>query len=615
MQVISDFDVNEFLLGRASNLHNFMGAHLLRDKKSNVTSTQFTVYAPNAHEVRLVSDFNGYEGWKHVLTKIHHLGIFRIEIKGNYEWATYKYEIHTHSGRVIYKADPYAFFSEVRPQTASKVCELNDYIWHDQDWNFNKKKSYEEPLLIYEVHLGSWRRKYGQYKPYNEVVDELVYYVVEQGFTHVELMPVYEYPLDDSWGYQGTGYFAATSRFGVPKDFMYFIDCMHQAGIGVLMDWVLGHICKDAHGLSFFDGTPLYEFDDAKRRENVTWGTDNLDFSKGITRSFMLSALTFWMDYFHVDGYRIDAVSNLIYYLGNKENGVNQDAINFIRQLSHHLFGKDDRVLFMAEDSTDYPYVTHPVDTGGMGFNYKWNMGFMNDVLKYFKEDPIHRKYHHDLITFGLVYAFNEQFILPFSHDEVVHMKGSLVSKMPGDYFQKMANWRLLLTLWMTHPGKKLLFMGQEFASFSEWAFQKELDWNLYDFPAHQQANRFFKDLAAVYRHHDALFKYDHHPKGFEWSIVKDRNQSVFAYIRRSDIETLVIVLNMTPNFHESYEVGVPYFGTYEEVINSDKKIYFGSDQYNGVPLTAQKGKRNQFDFFIKPKLGPLSGVVLKYKK
>ncbi len=615
MQVISDFDVNEFLLGRSFNLHKFMGAHLLKDKKGNVTATQFTVYAPNAHEVRLISDFNDYEGWKHVLTKIHHLGIFRIEIPGNLEWATYKYEIHSNNGRVIYKADPFGFFAEVRPQTASKVCELNGYPWSDQDWIKNKRKSYQEPLLIYEVHLGSWRRKYGQFKPYNEIVDELISYVVDQGFTHVELMPVYEYPLDDSWGYQGTGYFAATSRFGVPKDFMYLIDRMHQAGIGIFMDWVLGHICKDAHGLSFFDGTPLYEFNDSERRENVTWGTNNLDFSKGITRSFMLSALTFWMDYFHVDGYRIDAVSYLIYYLGNKQNGVNQDAINFIRQASFHLFGKDDRVLFMAEDSTDFPYVTHPVDTGGMGFNYKWNMGFMNDVLRYFKEDPIHRKYHHDKITFGLVYAFNEQFILPFSHDEVVHMKGSLVNKMPGDYFQKMANWRLLLTLWMTHPGKKLLFMGQEFASFSEWAFQKELDWNLFDFPAHQKANRFFKDLVQVYKHHDALFKYDHFPKGFEWSVPDDKDQSVFAYIRRSDQETLVIILNMTPNVHESYEIGVPFAGIYEELLNSDKEIYFGSDQFNGVPLKAVKGKKNQFDFIIKPKLGPLSGMILRYKK
>jgi len=615
MRPISDYDCEKFLLGEHAEAYRFLGAHLLKNADGEIYATEFTVYAPNAKEVRLIAGFNQFEGWKHVLTKVHPMGFYRIEVLGDHSWETYKYEIHTTSNRLIYKADPFAHFAEVRPNTASKVTDIDGYAWQDGHWFSTKKKSYQEPLLIYEVHLGSWQRKYGQFKAYNEVVDDLIHYVKDQGFTHIELLPVYEYPLDDSWGYQGTGFFAPTSRYGVPKDFMYFVDKMHQAGIGVIMDWVLGHICKDAHGLSFFDGTALYEFNDKDRRENVTWGTDNLDFSKGITRSFMLSALNFWVDYFHIDGYRIDAVSNLIYYLGSKSKGVNQDAINFLRQASFHLFGKDDRILFMAEDSTDFPQVTHPVDAGGIGFNYKWNMGFMNDILKYFKEDPIHRKFHHDKVTFGLVYAFNEQFILPFSHDEVVHMKGSLVNKMPGDYFQKMANWRLLMTLWMTHPGKKLLFMGQEFASFSEWAFQKELDWHLFDFLAHQQANQYFKDLVQVYKHHDALFKYDHDPKGFEWGIVDDQSQSVFSFIRKSDDHILVIVLNMTPNVHQTYEVGVPFAGMYEEVINSDKNIYFGSNQYNGVPLKSIKGDKQQFSQYITPKLGPLSGMIFKYIK
>ncbi|TVP85891.1 MAG: 1,4-alpha-glucan branching protein GlgB [Acholeplasmataceae bacterium] len=614
MQYVSDHEVNDFLLGRSDHLHTWLGAHLIKDEAGVIVATRFTVYAPNAKEVRLISSHNNYEGWRHVLTKIHHQGVWRIIIPENLEWTTYKYEIHTHAGTVLYKADPFAFFAEERPGTASKVYDIDHYEWRDQPWFEKKQKVYQEPMLIYEVHLGSWRHKYGAFKTYNEIVDELIAYVKDQGFTHVELMPVYEYPLDASWGYQGTGYFAATSRYGVPKDLMYFIDRMHAEGIGIIMDWVLGHICKDAHGLSYFDGTPLYEFDDQHRRENVTWGTNNLDFGKGIARSFMLSALTFWMDVFHVDGYRIDAVSNLIYYLGDRSVGVNHEAINFLRQLSYHLFGKDDRVLFMAEDSTDYPQVTHPISDGGVGFNYKWNMGFMNDVLKYFKEDPLHRKYHHDKITFGLVYAFNEQFILPFSHDEVVHMKGSLVNKMPGDYFQKLAQWRLLLTLWMTHPGKKLLFMGQEFASFSEWAFESELDWHLFDYPAHQQANRFFKDLAGVYRHHDALFRDDHHPRTFQWSVVDDANQSVFAYCRESDKETLVVVLNMTPNVHQTYDIGVPYPGAYEEILNSDKTIYFGSGQYNGVPLETIAEKRQQHDQHLKVKLGPLAGLILCYQ-
>ncbi|MGE4320662.1 MAG: 1,4-alpha-glucan branching protein GlgB [Acholeplasmataceae bacterium] len=615
MKKIDDHMIQRFFNGESSDLFEYLGAHINFDEHHQIESTTFRVYAPNAKEVRLAAEFNQYEGWKHVLTKISHHGFFEITIPGNHEYQLYKYEIHTHQGDVLYKSDPFAFYAEVRPGTASKVCDINHYEWHDQDWFYFKKKPYQEPVLIYEMHFGSWRKTYGQFKQYNQVVDELISYIHEQGFTHVEFLPIYEYPLDDSWGYQGTGFYATNSRYGSPKDLMYLIDRLHQAGIGIIVDWVLGHICKDAHGLSYFDGSPLYEFDDKHRRENEVWGTNNLDFSKGITRSFMLSALTYWMDYFHVDGYRIDAVANLIYYLGNSNEGVNQDAIKFIQQLSHHLFGKDDRFLFMAEDSTAYPKVTHPTYDGGIGFNYKWNMGFMNDVLKYFKEDPIHRKYHHHKITFGLVYAFSEQYVLPFSHDEVVHMKGSLVNKMPGDYFQKLANWRLLLTLWMTHPGKKLLFMGQEFAQFSEWAFKEEIDWHLLDIEAHQKQNRYFKDLAQVYRHHPALFQYDHDPKGFRWSVVNDEAQSVFAYIRYSDHETLVIVLNMTPNVHQTYEIGVPRAGRYEEILNSDKGIYYGSDQYNGRQLHTQRMDKDGFKYIIKPKLGPLSGMIFLHKK
>ena len=615
MRSIHEKDVQDFLMGNHDHAYRFLGSHLLKNEDGLVYATEFTTYAPHATEVKLIGSFNHYDGSNHSLTKIHHLGFYRIEIPLDLMWVDYKYEIHTPSGKVLHKADPFAHYAEVRPGTSSKVVNLDGYTWHDQDWFYLKKKVYQEPMLIYEVHLGSWKRKFDQFKPYNEIVDELITYVKDLGFTHVELLPIYEHPLDDSWGYQGTGYFAPTSRYGVPMDFMYFIDRMHQAGIGVIMDWVLGHICTDSHGLSFYDGSPLYEFEAKNLRENVTWGTNNLDFSKGITKSFMLSALHFWMEYYHVDGYRIDAVSNLIYHHGNKNMGVNQDAISFMRQLSFELFKKDDRILFMAEDSTDYPQVTHPVDSGGIGFNYKWNMGFMNDVLRYFKEDPINRKYHHDKITFGLMYAFNEQFILPFSHDEVVHMKGSLINKMPGDYFQKMANWRLLMTLLMTHPGKKLLMMGQEFATFSEWAFQKELDWSILKYPAHDSAKRYFHDLAHVYKYHPSLYALDHNPSGFEWSVVDDKEQSVFAYIRRAEDEHVVVILNMTPQVHETYEIGVPKAGTYVEILNSDKDIYYGSNQYNGLPLKTKRGVRNQFKNYITPRLGPLSGMILKYKK
>jgi 1,4-alpha-glucan branching enzyme len=614
MKKLNQTFINQFFNGECSHLQDYLGAHL-NFEHGEIVSTTYRVYAPHAKEVRLIAQFNEYRGEQHVLNKINEEGFFEITVFGQHEYQLYKYEIHTIDNEVLYKADPFAFYAEMRPGNASKIYHIESYAWHDQIYHYHKKKPYQEPLLIYELHLGSWRRNHKEVKPYNVVVDELILYIKEQGFTHIELLPVYEYPLDASWGYQGTGFFAANSRFGAPKDLMYLIDRCHQENIGVIIDWVLGHICKDAHGLSFFDGTPLFEYDDQHHRENIVWGTNNLDFSKGITRSFMLSALTFWMDYYHVDGFRIDAVSNLIYYLGNADEGVNTEAISFLQQLSKHLFSKDDRLLFMAEDSTAYPKVTHPVSDGGVGFNYKWNMGFMNDVLSYFKEDPINRKYHHNKITFGLTYAFNEQFILPFSHDEVVHMKGSLVNKMPGDYFQKLANWRLLLTLWMTYPGKKLLFMGQEFAQFSEWNFENELDWYLFEDKSHQKQNRYFKDLAKVYKYHDALYQYDHDPKGFKWSVVDDNEQSVFAYIRRSDHETIVVILNMTPNVHQSYEVGVPRAGRYEEILNSDKNIYDGSNQFNGTQLHTIKGIRNGFKHYIKPKLGPLSAVILVFKK
>ena len=379
-------DLYFFDQGKSSDAYRLFGSHLVRDKKGKIVATRFTVYAPNAVAVKLICSYNNFEGWKHELTKIEPYGVWSIEISENLEWNTYKYEVYTRDGRVLYKADPYAYFSEVRPANASKVYDIEGYEWHDDVWMYTKPKPYDKPLLIYEMHLGSWKRKHGQFIKYNELVEDLIHYLKENNFTHVEFLPIYEHPLDDSWGYQGTGFFAATSRYGVPKDLMYLTDRLHQAGIGVLIDWVLGHINRDEHGLYFFDGTPLYEIEDEFQRENVVWGTANLDFSKGPTKSFMLSALSFWVKYFHVDGFRIDAVSNLFHHHGNPDHGENKPAIDFLKQLSHHLFGLDDRILFMAEDSSAHPDVTKPVDAGGVGFNYKWNMGFMNDTLSYFKK-------------------------------------------------------------------------------------------------------------------------------------------------------------------------------------------------------------------------------------
>ncbi|WP_245587886.1 1,4-alpha-glucan branching protein GlgB [Acholeplasma granularum] len=604
-----------YLLGKNYLSYDFLGSTLNKNKNNEIVSTTFSVYAPNAKEVRLIADFNNYEGWKHVLTKIHPQGFWSITIPKNYEWSTYKYEIHLFNGQILYKADPFAYYAELRPANGSKVYDIDGYKWNDEKWFKNKKHVYKEPMLIYEVHLGSWKRDHGQFRKYNEVVDDLIKHVKSNGFTHIELMPVYEHPLDDSWGYQGTGFFAATSRYGTPKDLMYFIDKCHQNGIGIILDWVLGHINKDDFGLFKFDGTNLYEYEDEKRRENINWGTANLDFNKGITRSFMMSALNFWIDYFHVDGFRIDAVSNLIYYLGDSNLGENKEAIDFLKEISKHVFSKDDRFIFSAEDSTAYPLVTKPTNMGGIGFNYKWNMGFMNDTLYYFKQDPIYRKFHHDKLTFGLMYAYNEQFILPFSHDEVVHLKGSLLSKMPGSYYEKFSHYKTLLTYFMTQPGKKLLFMGQEFGQISEWNFKKSLDWNLFEFPIHDSLNRYFKDLAQVYRHHSAMYEKDHDPSGFKWLIVDHKDNSVFAYTRESENEVLVIVHNLTPNFYHAYEIGVPFDGSYHEILNSNKDIYHGSNLYNGALLDAFNDGRNNQPYHIKLQLAGLTSIILKYEK
>ncbi len=612
--IFSKEDAYFFNQGKLFDAKRIFGSFLNKDNKGKIVSTRFTVYAPNAVKVSVVGDFNSWNLDANVMDKIDSVGVFSITIPWNLEWASYKYAIYTGS-ETLYKADPYATFSEERPQTSSKVYDIDGYNWNDEKWFNTKKKVYQEPMSIYEVHLGSWRRKYGAFFKYNEIVEELIKHVKEQNFTHIELLPIYEHPLDDSWGYQGTSYYAATSRYGSPKDLMYLIDRLHQEEIGVLLDWVPGHICKDAHGLYFFDGTPLYEHDETFKRENEVWGTANFDLSKGVTKSYLLSNALFWMEYFHIDGFRVDAVSNLIYYLGDKKNGVNEGAISFLQDLSRLIFSKDDRVLLMAEDSTDFPNVTKPVDIGGLGFNYKWNMGFMNDAIRYFKRDPIYRKWHHNEITFIFSFAYSEYFLLPFSHDEVVHGKGTLLTKMPGDYWQKFANYKTLIGLWITHPGKKLLFMGQEFAHFSEWNNNRALDWHLFKYPAHDSANLFVREMLHLYKSEKALYEKDHFSDGFKWIDANNHEQSIFSYLRyANDGSFVVVILNMTPTTYHDFELGVPKGGTYYELINSDYQKYGGSNQYNGLPLKAIKGKKHNLDYYLKLVIAPLSVTILKLK-
>lgn len=605
--------------GKAYELYDVFGSHVVK-QDGEIVGCEFVVYAPNALKVNIMGEWNNYALNQDEMERIDNRGIWYLYIPKNLLNNHYKYVITTYNG-TLFKADPYAFYSGVRPNKDSIVYDLEGiYEWQDLDWRMHHEKTYDKPVLIYELHMGSWKRKNdgdNGFYDYRTIADLLVPYLKKHNYTHVEIMPIYEHPLDASWGYQGTGYYSITSRFGKPEDLMYLIDKMHQENIGVIFDWVPGHICKDAHGLYMFDGTPLYEYPNERDRENYEWGTANLDLGKGTTRSFLYSNALFYMRKYHVDGFRVDAVSNIIYYLGNKNRGENRGACDFLRELSTNLFREDDRVLLIAEDSSDYPGVTKPASIGGLGFNYKWDMGWMNDTLKYFKLDPVYRKYHHNDLTFSMAYFYNEQFLMPFSHDEVVHMKGSLLNKMPGDYWQKFANFRLMIGYMLTHPGKKLLFMGSELAPFSEWAFYKELDWNLLEYDMHVGANQYFIDLNHLYLKEKSLYELDYNQQGFKWIDPDNRDQSIFSYIRygKKENDFLVVILNCTPNTYHNYRIGVPSAPAYKELINSDNKKYGGSHQVNAQDIQVFKGKSHNQDNYVEITIPPLGMVVLKPKR
>lgn len=606
--------------GKCYDAYNIFGAHLDKDENGNVVGCEFCIYAPNARYVSIIGEWNYFNKDQNPMKLLDNSGVWYLYLKGNFEWNRYKYFIVSKSGEEKYKADPYAFYSDLRPSTDSKVYDIDGYEWNDQDWMYTHPKTYDKPVLIYEMHLGSWRRKgpnENDFYKANEIAPMLIDYLKNFGYTHVEVMPIYEHPLDASWGYQGTSYYSVSSRYGVPKDFMWFVDQLHQNGIGVIMDWVPGHICKDAHGLYLFDGSPLYDYPDPSIRENVEWGTANLDLGKGITRSFLYSNALFYMNYFHIDGFRVDAVSNILYHLGNPNHGVNDGACYFLRELSRVLFAKDDRVLLMAEDSSSFPNVTKPTDIGGIGFNYKWDMGWMNDTLKYFKLDPIYRKYDHHKLTFSMVYYYNEQFVLPLSHDEVVHMKGSILNKMPGDYWQQFANFRLLMGYMMTHPGKKLLFMGTELAPYSEWNFSKELDWNLLTFPSHDSAFHYMQDLTKLYKNSKCLYELDFDTEGFKYIDADNCDQSLYIYARfsKNKDDHYLVVMNCTPNTYDNYKIGVPGEYDYMEILNSDKDIYGGSNRINPVLLKSSKEDWRNEKNVIFLTIPPLGISILKAKK
>ena len=480
----TDYQLHLFHEGTYYKSFELFGSHIVK-KRRKLVGTRFTVWAPNAQNVRLIGSFNNWNGSSYELERLNEEGVWTLLIpEQDLSGHLYKYEIVTPNGEILHKADPYAFYSEMRPNTASIVYPLNGYKWKDANWRRKKKRQsiYEKPLFIYELHLASWKKKQdGSLYTYEELADELIPYVKEMGYTHIELLPLVEHPYDRSWGYQGTGYYSATSRYGTPHELMMFIDKCHQEDIGVILDWVPGHFCKDAHGLYMFDGTPTFEYAAYNDRENVVWGTANFDLGKTEVQSYLISNAIFWMEYFHIDGFRVDAVANMLYWPNSEELHANPFAINFLKKLNEAVYEFDYSALMIAEDSTDWPLVTKPTSVGGLGFNYKWNMGWMNDMLSYMTLSPEQRRNHHNKVTFSLLYAFSENFILPLSHDEVVHGKRSLLNKMPGEYSDKFDQLRLFYGYFMTHPGKKLLFMGSEFGQWDEWKDQDQLDWMLMD--------------------------------------------------------------------------------------------------------------------------------------
>lgn len=622
---LSEYAIYLFNQGDNYRSYQMLGSHLVNFQGENGVS--FAVWAPHAKSVSVVGDFNHWDGTVHVMSKCGSSGIWQIFISGMTEHTVYKYQITTAYGKIILKADPYAFCAELRPNTASKVYSLENYAWNDAAWLEQRKhyNSYQAPMLTYEVHLGSWRRGVnGEFLSYKEMAEQLVSYVKEMNYTHIEIMPICEHPFDGSWGYQATGYFAVTSRYGEPKDFMYLVDLCHQNNIGVILDWVPGHFCRDDHGLRKFDGQPLYESPDPMLAENDEWGTTNFDYSRYEVKSFLISNAMFWLDVYHIDGLRIDAVANMLYLDYGKEDGQwkpnkhggngNLAAMDFLRHLNHVVFENHPNALMIAEESTSWPLMTKPVYIGGMGFNYKWNMGWMNDILKYMEFDAIYRKWNHNLITFSLMYAFSENYVLPLSHDEVVHGKKSLVEKMPGDYWQKFANLRAFYGYWMAHPGKKLLFMGSEFAQFIEWKYYDSLDWHLLEYPLHKKMHDFVKNLNAFYVEQKSLWEIDCDWKGFEWIDCHDYSKSVISFIRKTKKmqDFVIVVCNFTPEVHYGYRIGVPQSGKYLEVLNSDATEFGGSGVSNIQELNTEPISWHNQENSLVLTLPPLSTIYLK---
>lgn len=627
--LISDFDLQLWGEGNHHHAYKWMGAHI--KTVGDVTGTHFVVSAPSASRVSVIGSFNNWDGRIHGMRKYHNQGIWEIFIPHVSKDDLYKFEIKSPTTpSPVKKADPYARFSELRPGTASKVWS-SAYKWKDQKWTSARENRphHDEPISIYEIHPGSWKRKAGEdpgFLNYRDLAKDLVSYVKDMRFTHIELMPIAEHPYDPSWGYQITGYFSPTSRFGNPDDLKYFIDTCHKEGIGVLVDWVPAHFTKDEHGLRRFDGTALYEHDDPRQGEHKDWGTNIFNFGRTEVINFLLSNAIYWLEEFHIDGLRVDAVASMIYLDYSREEGEwipnqyggreNLEAIRFLRlfnEVTHDYFPG---VLTFAEESTSWQGVSKPTSSGGLGFDFKWNMGWMNDTLAYMEKDPLYRKYHQDQLSFSLIYAFSEQFVLPLSHDEVVHMKHSLLSKMPGDDWQKFANLRLLYTYMFGHPGKKLLFMGGEFAQWNEWTEAQSIDWHLLEWEPHQGVQNLVKDLNTLYTNEPSLYEVDSKWEGFEWIDISDADNSLLSFIRKSknSDDYLIFILNFTPIYHDVYRFGAPEEVEYNVIFNSDSGYFSGSNK-GPTTVHGEAGPWHNQPCHINISVPPLAGIVLKPNK
>lgn len=630
-RVLTDFDLH--LIGEGTHYKSYekLGAHVM--EIDGIKGVHFAVWAPNAKSVSVVGDFNNWDAKKHRMHLLGNSGIWEIFIPDLDEGELYKFEITSkYNEYKEQKADPFAFFFEVRPKSAAIVYNIeNKHKWQDNEWmEARKNKNWlESPIAIYEVHLGSWMRvpeENNRFLTYKELSEKLIPYVKEMGYTHIELLPITEHPLDASWGYQTIGYYAPTSRFGRPEDFMYFIDKCHQNGIGVIIDWVPAHFPKDAHGLGFFDGTCLYEHEDPRKGEHRDWGTLIFNYGRYEVANYLISNALFWLDKYHIDGLRVDAVASMLYLDYSRKPGEwlpniyggneNLEAIAFIKKFNEVVHKYHPGILTIAEESTAWPSVSKPTYLGGLGFSMKWNMGWMHDTIEYFSKDPIYRKYHTDKLTFSMIYAFSENFILPFSHDEVVYGKRSMLNKMPGDDWQKFANLRTLYAYMYGHPGKKLLFMGSEFGQWNEWNFDNSLDWHLLQYEPHQKLKRFVKDLNHLYKSEPALYELDFSWQGFEWIDFHDSESSIVSFIRKAkhSDDLLVFVLNLTPVTRFGYRIGVPRGGFYREVLNSDSEIYWGSNQGNAGGVYADRVPMHGREYSLNLTLPPLSAVIFKHQ-